>query len=91
MCASIKRILIGCSVWACSYDVFDLGDYSSPDLPCGQKDWRKVKNEAEVHQARPNCHCQVRKQPRYLDDATGAATTAQCVHWAVYLPRNRTK
>ena len=55
----MKRILIGCSVWACSYDVFDLGDYSSPDLPCGQKDWRKVKNEAEVHQARPNCHCQV--------------------------------
>ena len=40
--------------------LFDLGDYSSPDLPCGQKDWREVKNEAEVHQAGPNCHCQVR-------------------------------
>ena len=42
------------------YSVFDLGDYSSPDLPCGQKDWRKVENKAKVYQARPNCHCQVR-------------------------------
>ena len=42
--------------------VFGLGDYSSPDLPCGQKDWREVENKAEVHQARPNCHCQVRNR-----------------------------
>ena len=38
---------------------FNEGDNSSPDLPCGQKDWREVENKAEVHQARPNCHCQV--------------------------------
>ena len=47
--------------------VFGLGYYSSPDLPCGQKDWRKVENKAKVHQARPNCHCQVRNQPQMGD------------------------